>query len=704
MRSERIIKLLIVSLCVCAISAAQSTERIIYVDPGAAGANDGSSWIDAYIYLQDALAAAAIATGPTEIRVAQGTYHPDEGVGATPGGSPTFFLPSGVVLRGGYAGLGGTDADARDPLSYPTVLRGANANAFAGPSGTDGGVVTARQTGPGTKLDGFIVAGGATGMTLTDANMVITHCTFEENRQYGIVSRTSSVTLSHCRFSNNPGMVLSTSFTDAVLTDCVFEYNGRDVRPSEGTIRAGTGTLVAIDCVFRANKGASIQGSAVVDLLRCVFIDNDAGRLSLIDCSANASMRQCRLESNHASRMGVVSLKGEATVADCEFVRNSARYAVLHTTGNIATVTRCSFVGNFSPDTPGSVLPGSVLNSSAAFTSVSHCLFSGNTGGGHPFFSGAIFGGGATLEVSNCTFSGDRFQASTISGFWDSITLTQCILWDAPVLFRDGFLHGQDINVTYSNIDGGYPGRGNIDVDPYFVRAGYWVHPSDPDMEVGADDPEAVWVAGDYHLQSQAGHWDTYWERWVIDEITSPCIDAGDPNAFLGEEPFPNGGRVNLGAYGGTREASRSYFGKPVCENRLAGDINGDGVVDQIDMDILLRQWLMEAREPANIPPAIHILSPTNGAELTGPDPIELRVEASDPDGYVWSVSYRLEASSDTDLQVISLGGDRESDDWATSAEWSHFALDGAYTITATATDNRGARTTSAPITVTLRP
>jgi hypothetical protein len=77
------------------------------------------------------------------------------------------------------------------------------------------------------------------------------------------------------------------------------------------------------------------------------------------------------------------------------------------------------------------------------------------------------------------------------------------------------------------------------------------------------DDPNAPSVAGDYHLKSQAGRWDPHSQTWVKDDATSPCIDPGDPNSPVGEEPFPNGGRINMGAYGGTADASMSYAVKP---------------------------------------------------------------------------------------------------------------------------------------------
>ena len=80
---------------------------------------------------------------------------------------------------------------------------------------------------------------------------------------------------------------------------------------------------------------------------------------------------------------------------------------------------------------------------------------------------------------------------------------------------------------------------------------------------------------GDYHLQSQAGRWDPNLNDWVVDVNTSPCIDAGDPNSDWTGESWPHGSRINLGAYGGTPQASMSLS---TVGNKAA--YNNDGAVD----------------------------------------------------------------------------------------------------------------------------
>jgi hypothetical protein len=174
-------------------------------------------------------------------------------------------------------------------------------------------------------------------------------------------------------------------------------------------------------------------------------------------------------------------------------------------------------------------------------------------------------------------------------------TVINCIIWDCsqPVTLADSSSTeiedtGSHITIRYCDIEGGRDGisvsgthstvtwgQGNIDADPQFA---------DPDK-------------GDLHLKSQAGRWDSNEgprssRGWTSDDVTSLCIDAGDPNSPIGHEPFPNGGFINIGAYGGTAEASKSYFGESVCETIVAGDINGDCKVDFADFQIMALHWL----------------------------------------------------------------------------------------------------------------
>ncbi|MCX5638404.1 MAG: hypothetical protein NTX52_12040, partial [Planctomycetota bacterium] len=85
-------------------------DKIIYVDDDANGLNNGTSWQNAYKFLQDALADANSAVKPVEIRVAEGIYKPDGGANQTPGDrKASFWLINGVTLKGGYAGFGEPD-------------------------------------------------------------------------------------------------------------------------------------------------------------------------------------------------------------------------------------------------------------------------------------------------------------------------------------------------------------------------------------------------------------------------------------------------------------------------------------------------------------------------------------------------------------------------------------------------------------------
>ncbi|MBL7189243.1 MAG: hypothetical protein ISS70_23190 [Phycisphaerae bacterium] len=134
--------------------------------------------------------------------------------------------------------------------------------------------------------------------------------------------------------------------------------------------------------------------------------------------------------------------------------------------------------------------------------------------------------------ITNCTIAGN-VKAGVSGGI---PTITNSIIWGnlSPQIAEMKGLG----RVTCSNVQGGWADEGNIDTDPMFA------------------DP----VNGDYHLKSQAGRWGRQTENWISDDVTSPCIDAGDPDSDWDAEPPAHGERINMGAYGGTSRASKSFI------------------------------------------------------------------------------------------------------------------------------------------------
>ncbi len=124
MTSKMNLKALLTSCLIVVVIGRTAVTRTIYVDDDATGANDGSSWTDAYNSLQDALTAANSAEKPVEIGVAQGLYKPDQGRGKVlRNQKATFQLINGVTLKGGFAGLDGPYPYAAIPGASHAVAR-----------------------------------------------------------------------------------------------------------------------------------------------------------------------------------------------------------------------------------------------------------------------------------------------------------------------------------------------------------------------------------------------------------------------------------------------------------------------------------------------------------------------------------------------------------------------------------------------------
>ncbi|MFC1677651.1 Ig-like domain-containing protein [Planctomycetota bacterium] len=260
--------------------------------------------------------------------------------------------------------------------------------------------------------------------------------------------------------------------------------------------------------------------------------------------------------------------------------------------------------------------------------------------------------------ISNITFVNNLYGVEASGGCEPNIS--NCIFWDN---LEDDLL---GCTASFSCIEtGGNKILGNIDSDPLFVDAN----------------------AGDYHLLSERGRYLPAIDMFVLDDVTSRCIDAGDPNAGYEDERTPNGGRINMGAYGGTAHASMNE-GK-----YLDGDINKDGIVNMLDFAMFAENWL----RIYTIYPEVTITSPKNGDELViinDQTTFLVEADAADADGEVVKVQFFMDD--------ILIGVDEDgSDGWTIS--WVPNSS-GEHSLTAAAIDNDGAETVSEPVVISIDP
>ncbi|MBN2182144.1 MAG: hypothetical protein JW715_09540 [Sedimentisphaerales bacterium] len=464
--------------------------KTIYVDDDAVGVNDGSSWTDAFNYLQDALAAAS---DGDEIHVAQGVYTPDSN-SAIPDGTgnreATFQLIGDISLKGSYAGYGVRNPYARDTELTPTILSGDlygnnDSNVLEESSREENSyhVVTCSSN---AILDGLIITGGSasgTGGRYGDMH----------NFGGGIYNDGGSPTIINCTFIKNyaalgGGGIVSYS-GNPNLTNCTF--NGNVVLGDGGGFCNYQGSLTLTNCIFINN---STQGS----------------------------------RSGSGDGGGIWSYEGSLVLTNCTFIENSAHAGggLYNETSN-PTLTNCLFRGNSVSDRGGSMYSA---NKSLSGDSpiLKNCLFNGNNAG---FRGGAVYNLSCEPVLNNCTFAqnwageGNAIYCKS-EDERNTITLTNCILWDYGTEIETWDNNLSVINVSYSNIRGGWEGEGNIDEDPLFVDQ------LGPDYRFRTEDDNLRLVP------------------------VSPCVDTGQSDYVAGASETDLDGnpriirsRVDMGAY-----------------------------------------------------------------------------------------------------------------------------------------------------------
>jgi predicted outer membrane repeat protein len=553
--------------------AAQEIENdvqsVLFVDADASGANDGTSWADAFNNLQDALTLAAGAPQAVdEIIVAGGIYKPAPPPGGIPPGAPsptfdrtaTFQLINNVTVKGGYAGFGEADSNARDIDVYKTILSGdlgENDVEVSDPCDlldelsrgeNSYHVVTGSGTDLTAVLDGFtITAGHADGSYLNNqdegggmynesGNPTIMNCTFTENSsQWGgcMSNRLSSSRLSNCTFSYNGGRGMWNSSSDIVLNSCMFIGN------SISGIVNWSSNQTLTNCTFSSNRfnGMYNRGSNSI-LMNCAFIGNNSSGMYNID-NSNTKLTNCSFSGNSTSYEGggVFNYESNLSMYNCIFTGNSAE----NEGGGVYDLA-----GVPPPPPPGAPMVPS--------------MFSGN--------NETSISGNRNLILINCTFADNiasKGNAIALDSYEQNyprnVQISNCILWDGgdEIWNHDG----STIMITYSDVCGGWLGMGNIESDPCFVAPGYreLVPPPPPPFKASEPNPadgamgvgitvDLSWRAGRYAVSHDVyfgtssvpplignqtsttfdpgtmAYGTTYY--WRIDEVNDPNTITGD--------------------------------------------------------------------------------------------------------------------------------------------------------------------------------
>jgi predicted outer membrane repeat protein len=270
----------------------------------------------------------------------------------------------------------------------------------------------------------------------------------------------------------------------------------------EETMIDGTGHPHVVRCVSGEGPDTTLEGFTITG---GDAWDSCGG--GLFSDGSQPTVTRCAFIGNIATSGGGIC--GDAIVTYCTFIGNHARWG--GGTWRVSTVTHSTFLGN-TANMGGGIYTAQVVD---------HCTFIDNTQGvfdaaevTHCRFIGSLDEGAliAADRVTNCTFidntvglmayglapDTDRHTVVTHCtfinngiGVWHGsgglLTVTNCIIWDNT--FEAIAADQESTTVTYSNIEGAWPGEGNIDEDPLFADGEGRLSASSPCIDAGTNDP-----------------------------------------------------------------------------------------------------------------------------------------------------------------------------------------------------------------------
>ncbi|MCK4886947.1 MAG: right-handed parallel beta-helix repeat-containing protein [Planctomycetes bacterium] len=371
------------------------------------------------------------------------------------------------------------------------------------------------------------------------------------------------------------------------IIDCQFGYQAFNLYNNETNDSVIQGFTITNGYAYYG--GAICLNYASPTIKDCIITNNWAyGSMKGgggIDCSSSSPLIvNCIFAKNKAYFGGGIDIhmSSSPTIINSIFIENDADNAGggIYINNSSATIQNCRLTANTSSN-----IGGAIYSSSYSSYSVINCTITDNTavsngGGIHCYDSSPV--------ITNSIFTNNNNNAIYESHSSSDPNVTYCSFYDNP----NGDYYDNDTSTSYTgavNINTNVPqALNNIDGNPLFATAGYWDNDGEDDF----------WVDGDYHLQSQAGRWDPNTTQWIKDAVTSPCIDAGEPNSDWKKELWPHGKRNNIGLYGNNPHASMSD-----SKVGSASDFDNDEIIDGNDLSVLGQLWLNEntALLPADI-------------------------------------------------------------------------------------------------------
>lgn len=418
---------------------------IWHVDIDATGAQTGLTWTDAFTSLQEAINSAS--SGDI-IFVAEGTYFRPIG-----GTEPVISMKYGVNIYGGFEGSEENLLQRGNPSNHPTILDGENASYHivigASYAHLDGFVIThGFANGPDGLLGLDKWGAGLFNDQITD--LVVTNCSFIDNW----------AKFDGCGIANYKANNIS-------VTYCIFDHNVIANSMGGGIINYVNNNISIDNCIF-INNHSGAEGGGVhnekannITITNCIFIGNDSGYGGGISMQySSVLIDYCKIANNSAGRGGGV------------YVYRSS-----------PLINHCIFVANSAGGTSGG---GGICNQYSN-PSILNNIFVGNSSGS----GGAIYNiNGSGPIITNCTFYGNYSTnyGGAMYNYDGSPTVTNSILWDnvAPVGSEIYNESGATPVVTYSDLQGGYTGSNNINLDPliigYPLSIGTWTSNPNYDM------------------------------------------------------------------------------------------------------------------------------------------------------------------------------------------------------------------------------